>query len=112
MVSGRGAVKAPVAGGKASKMNSISGGGSLVLRDGFCFTERSRLGGIRIRTKKNCKDTGKIVSIQKPGCVYNSGHKHQTRQPVQTHNTEKTGTQTAHTMSPQPSCHTSMLLNI
>lgn len=93
MVSGRGAVKASVAGGKASEMNSIGGGRSLVLRDGCCFTERLRLGGIRIRTKKNCKDTGKTVSIQKPGCVYNSGHKHQTRQPVQTHNTEKTGTQ-------------------
>ena len=61
VVSGRGAVKASVTGGKASEMNSIGGGRSLVLRDGRCCTGRLRLGGIRIRTKKNCKDTVNIV---------------------------------------------------
>lgn len=53
VVSGRGVVKAFVAGGKASEKNSIGGGRSLMLRDGRCSTERLRLGGIRIRTKRN-----------------------------------------------------------
>ena len=53
VVSCRGAVKASVGTGKASETNSIGGGRSPVLRDGRCCTERLRLGGIRIRTKKN-----------------------------------------------------------
>ena len=48
VVSGRGAVKASVAGGKASEMNSIGGGRILVLRDGRCCTGRLRLGGIKV----------------------------------------------------------------
>ena len=53
VVISRGAVKASVATGKASEMNSIGGGRSLVLLDGRCCTKCLRLGGIRIRTKKN-----------------------------------------------------------
>ena len=53
VVSGRGAVKASVATGKASEANLIGGGRSLVLRDGRCYTKRLRLGCTRIRTKKN-----------------------------------------------------------